>query len=177
MLTCCFGMLFHQKARFLGVLKGKFTQRIVTLYVWIIYWAILEFMIARKGEQMSYWCKLYHHFYVFSITCFFQLYWYMLWPNWTNPSKIQSQINIADHNFFLHIEMRSAVLAIIQLYNISMQRSRLTVVRWSETTRNYVGPPEHSYPVVLWTTIISSSSHKRNMPQRYKQSSQLAGDR
>ena len=26
-----------------------------------------------------------------------------------------------------------------------MQRSQLTVVRWSETTRNYVGPPEHSY--------------------------------
>ena len=25
-----------------------------------------------------------------------------------------------------------------------LQRSRLMVVRWSETTRNYVGPPEHS---------------------------------
>ena len=34
-----------------------------------------------------------------------------------------------------------------------------------ETTRNYVRPPEHSYPVVLGTTIISSSSHNRNMPE------------
>ena len=56
------------------------------------------------------------------------------------------------------------------------QRSQLMVVRWSETTRNYVGPPEHSYPVVLWTIKISSPNHKRNMPQRYKQLSQLAGD-
>ena len=45
--------------------------------------------------------------------------------------------------------------------------------RWSETTRNYVGPPEHSYPVVLWTTKISSPKPNRNMPQRYKQLSPL----
>ena len=57
------------------------------------------------------------------------------------------------------------------------QRSQLTVVRWSETTRNYVGPPEHSYPVVVWTTKISSPNHNRNvMPQKYEQSSSLEGD-
>ena len=28
--------------------------------------------------------------------------------------------------------------------------------QWSETPSNYVGPPEHSYPVVRWTTKISN---------------------
>ena len=46
---------------------------------------------------------------------------------------------------------------------------------WSETTRNYAGPPEHSYTVVLWTTKISSPNQNHNMPQRYNQSSQLTG--
>ena len=39
--------------------------------------------------------------------------------------------------------------------------------RWSETTKNYVGPPEYSYPVVLWTTKISSPNQNCDMPQRY----------
>ena len=51
--------------------------------------------------------------------------------------------------------------------NVHMQRSQLTVVRWSETTKNYVGPPEYSYPVVLWTTKISSPNQNCDMPQRY----------
>ena len=69
-------------------------------------------------------------------------------------------------------------MSVISLAHIgkTCQRSQLMVVRWSETTRNYVGPPEHSYPVVLWTTKISSPNHNHNMPQRYKQLSQLAGD-
>ena len=48
-----------------------------------------------------------------------------------------------------------------------VQRSQLMVVRWSETTKNYVKPPEYSYPVVLWTTKISSPNQNCDMPQRY----------
>ena len=56
------------------------------------------------------------------------------------------------------------------------QRSTLTVVRWSETPRNHVGPPEHSNPVVRWTTEIFSSKQNRNMAKKSKQSSPLAAD-
>ena len=57
-----------------------------------------------------------------------------------------------------------------------MQRSTLTVVRWSETPRNHVGPPEHSNPVVRWTTEIFGSKQNRNMAKKSKQSSPLAAD-
>ena len=56
------------------------------------------------------------------------------------------------------------------------QRSTLTVVRWSETPRNHVGPPEHSNSVVRWTTEIFSSKQNRNMAKKSKQSSPLAAD-
>ena len=49
-----------------------------------------------------------------------------------------------------------------------MQRSTLTVVQWSETPRNHVGPPEHSNPVVRWTTEIFSSKQNRNMAVKSK---------
>ena len=38
-------------------------------------------------------------------------------------------------------------------YIYLIQRSQLMVVRWSETTRNYVGPPDHF--IQWWTTKIS----------------------
>ena len=53
------------------------------------------------------------------------------------------------------------------------QRSTLTVVRWSETPRNHVGPPEHSNPAVRWTTEIFGSKQNRNMAKKSKQSSPL----
>ena len=64
----------------------------------------------------------------------------------------------------------------LQRSGMSAQRSTLTVVRWSETPRNHVGPPEHSNPVVRWTTEIFSSKQNRNMAKKSKQSSPLAAD-
>ena len=63
-----------------------------------------------------------------------------------------------------------------QLTARASQRSTLTVVRWSETPRNHVGPPEHSNPVVRWTTEIFGSKQNRNMAKKSKQSSPLAAN-
>ena len=83
------------------------------------------------------------------------------WPSDGTTSRVCWEVINSSHELIQYYNFDREIV-------ITHQRSTLTVVRWSETPRNHVGPPEHSNPVVQWTTKIFSSKQSRNMAKKSK---------